>query len=84
MSKLPPLPQATERCWVGSITSGNWEGLIRESVVREYGQQCRDSAFDEAADYCDKLQVYPATEPRHCAEDIRILKNESADLKASA
>lgn len=51
MSKLPPLPQATERCWVGSITSGNWEGLIRESVVREYGQQCHDAALDEAAEH---------------------------------
>ncbi len=39
-------------------------------------KQCRDAALDEAADHCDKLQAYPATEPRHCAEDIRILKCE--------
>ena len=76
MSKLPPLPPATGQYFFGSATSGHWEGLIRESVVREYGRQCRDAALDEAADHCDKLQAYPATEPRHCAEDIRILKCE--------
>lgn len=28
--------------------------------------------LEEAAKVCDSLQDVPATEPRHCAEDIRI------------
>ncbi len=51
MSKLPPLPSATGQYFFGSATSGHWEGLIRESVVREYGQQCHDAALDEAAEH---------------------------------
>lgn len=95
MSKLPPLPQATERCWVGSITSGNWEGLIRESVVREYGQQCRDAAIDDVADAMMKsdlsglakdhyLLSYTAQLMLSWVTYIRTLKNEQTTIKASA
>ncbi len=71
MSKLPPLPIAL------AVFANT--GILRaalDDIVSEYGQQCRDAAFDEAAEHCDKLQGIPATEPRHCAEDIRILKCE--------
>lgn len=80
MSKLlPPLP-------VELAAFANTGILLAalNDIVHEYGQQCREAAFDEAADYCDKLQAYPATEPRHCAEDIRILKNEQTTIKTSA
>lgn len=71
MSKLPPLPEP-------GVYDGIWHEPVSfsDGQMREYGKQCRDAALDEAAEHCDTLQAYPSTEPRHCAEDIRILKNE--------
>lgn len=69
MSKLPPMPHHASLTPIG-------DRLYLAAQMREYGQQCRDAALDEAAEHCDTLQAYPSTEPRHCAEDIRILKNE--------
>lgn len=95
MSKLPPLPPSTERCFVGPATSGNWEGLIRESVVREWGQQVRDAALEEVAKALmnsdlsglneDRyLQNYTAQLALSWATFIRTLKNEQTTLKANA
>ena len=74
MSKLPPLPSATGQYFFGSATSGHWEGLIRESVVREYGQQCRDAALDEAAKVCDELKNESGDLCEYAAYKIRMLK----------
>lgn len=74
MSKLPPLPPATGQYFFGSATSGHWEGLIRESIVREYGQQCRDAALDEAAKVCDELKNKSGDLCDYAAYRIRGLK----------
>jgi hypothetical protein len=34
----------------------------------------RNAALEEAAKLCDGMQPIPASEPRHCAQDIRSLK----------
>jgi predicted RNA binding protein with dsRBD fold (UPF0201 family) len=36
----------------------------------------RNQALEDAAKCCDGLQDVPATEPRHCAEDIRAMKEQ--------
>lgn len=95
MSKLPPLPPATGQYFFGSATSGHWEGLIRESIVREYGQQCRDAAIDDVADAMMKsdlsglakdhyLLSYTAQLMLSWVTYIRTLKNEQTTIKASA
>lgn len=33
-----------------------------------------NATLEEAAKLCDEMQSVPASEPRHCAEDIRSLK----------
>ena len=45
--------------WIGTGTS-------------EFIEQFAELIVKECAAICDSLQDIPATEPRHCAEDIRI------------
>ena len=59
-------------------------GMTRRPADRQYRAPYWDVVIDpelehfaalvleEAAKVCDSLQEVPATEPRHCAEDIRI------------
>lgn len=42
----------------------NFEGKLFEKFAELIVKEC--------ASVCDDLQKWPATEPRHCAEDIRI------------
>lgn len=41
-------------------------------VVTPFLRRFTAIVLEEAAKVCDSLQDVPATEPRHCAEDIRI------------
>lgn len=42
--------------------------------LERFAALVRNEALEEAAVLCDGLQDVPATEPRHCAEDIRSMK----------
>ena len=39
-----------------------------EDIIEKFAELI----VEECATICDALQDYPSTEPRHCAEDIRI------------
>jgi len=44
-----------------------------EAQMHEYGAAEYKRAIEDAAQVCDGLQDVPATEARHCAQDIRLL-----------
>lgn len=46
-----------------------------DDELRRFHRLVRNEVLDEAADLCDELQDVPATEPHHCAQDIRGLKS---------
>ena len=54
------LCSGTEWCWAGV---GEPLQLFAKLVAQHEREAC--------AKVCDELQDVPATEPRHCAEDIR-------------
>lgn len=43
--------------------------------TQRFAELVRNAALEEAAMVCDDLQDVPATEPHHCAQDIRGLKS---------
>jgi hypothetical protein len=49
MSKLPPLPEIQQLFTVE-------ENIYTEDQMREYGQQCRKVALNEAAEACEELK----------------------------
>ena len=44
--------------------------------VERFAHLVRAAALEEAAVVCDEMQAIPASEPRHCAQDIRLLKEK--------
>lgn len=42
--------------------------------IERFAQIIRNQALEDAAVCCDELQTVPATEARHCAQDIRAMK----------
>lgn len=59
-------------------SNGSWV-CCTDSVSALYAIAYR-AGMERAAEICDRLQDVPATEPRHCAEDIRI---EAASIGAN-
>lgn len=45
---------------------------VRTSDLARFYAIAYRAGMERAAEICDRLQDVPATEPRHCAEDIRI------------
>lgn len=43
--------------------------------LQAFATLVRNATLEEAAKLCDEMQPVPASEPRHCAEDIRSLKS---------
>lgn len=58
--------QATEKY----TTYFDGRGNVTESYFNK--ERFAELIVRECAQVCDNLQDVPATEPRHCAEDIRI------------
>ena len=48
----------------GSFINKNFSDLLLEKFAELIVAEC--------ADVCENLQKWPSTEPRHCANDIRI------------
>jgi transcriptional regulator of NAD metabolism len=48
------------------------KGGIYSGHPSEWSEKFAKLIVQECANICDDLQNIPATEPRHCAEDIRI------------
>jgi hypothetical protein len=46
----------------------------RIAAVERFAALVRADEREQCAKLCDDLQDVPATEPRHCAEDIRARK----------
>lgn len=46
----------------------------RIAAVERFAALVRADEREQCAKVCDELQDVPATEPRHCAEDIRARK----------
>jgi hypothetical protein len=46
----------------------------RIAAVERFAALVRADEREQCAKVCDDLQDVPATEPRHCAEDIRTRK----------
>ena len=46
----------------------------RIAAVERFAALVRADEREQCAKVCDDLQDVPATEPRHCAEDIRARK----------
>jgi hypothetical protein len=67
-NKLPPLPQG-----YGSIPWDYRGNIFIEAQIRAYGQQCRDAALDEAAQFCDE-RANGENDAQWCADAIRSLK----------
>ncbi len=42
--------------------------------LKVFANLVRNATLEEAAKLCDGMQPIPASEPRHCAQDIRSLK----------
>jgi len=49
-----------------------WDGFNRRQL-NPAEQKFAELIVAECADLCDRYQDIPATEPRHCAQDIRSL-----------
>ena len=76
---LPPLPEPGLVCNLSvyygiAVNKTVLDPLFGTDQMREYGALCRKMALEEAARVCDEMQQIPASEPRHCAQDIRGLK----------
>jgi hypothetical protein len=48
--------------------------LTTPEKLQTFANLVRNAALEEAAKLCDGMQPIPASEPRHCAQDIRSLK----------
>lgn len=68
---LPPLPQSFTI--LSRLQSGT-EEVVPLDMVRDYGQQCRDQALEEAALRFE--QVGGMIDPRSIAAAIRALKDK--------
>ena len=53
---------------VGAHEVAPHDFLLRQEQLEKFAELI----VRECAEVCDELQNVPATEPRHCAEDIRI------------
>ncbi len=51
--------------------SGFDDFFCRDLILERFAAMVATHEREECAKLCDKLQSIPATEPRHCAEDIR-------------
>ena len=51
---------------------------VNPQIARDWRNFCAGyvRGMNEAARHCDELQAVPATEPRHCAEDLRLKLQE--------
>lgn len=49
--------------------------MFTQKTLQRFAELVRNDALEEAAKVCDGLQDVPATEPRHCAQDIRGMKS---------
>ena len=69
-NKLPPLPEAIVPA---SDMIENVDGVLGELFtrhqMREYGEQCRDAALEEAAKICDG-QMFELSKPVKHLEDF--------------
>lgn len=82
---LPPLPdpsfklvwRSDEARYLVSKPNIGSTDVFTADKMRERDVQiwnlARKQALEEAARLCDEMQPIPASEPRHCAEDIRSL-----------
>ena len=55
MSKLPPLPEP-DTAWVDGVDQygyDTYDHAYSEEQLKEYGQQCRDAALEEAAKFIE-------------------------------
>ncbi len=56
-----------------NLSSFQFSGTpIKYEIAESELEKFAELIVRECATICDALQDYPSTEPRHCAEDIRI------------
>ena len=51
---------------------GETAAAFGPEALKEFYEAAYRQGLEDAAAICDGLQDIPATEPRHCAQDIRI------------
>jgi hypothetical protein len=51
------------------------KALALKAALEAALKDCRNATLEEAAKLCDEMQPVPASEPRHCAQDIRSMKS---------
>lgn len=76
MSLIPPLPEPAipPSTMIESPREGSLFGsLYTTTQIREYGQQCRKQALEEAIKGCDDLQIYGEVGALLCRDSIREL-----------
>jgi hypothetical protein len=51
------------------------DGTDIRPALQAFASLIRNATLEEAAKLCDGMQPIPASEPRHCAQDIRSMKS---------